>query len=211
MRGGDRAAIAAGTEKCSRIRSVSRGLSRIAVRAIHSWVHSRGQSRRGTAWRDSGVKKHIDIVSKDRAGEGAGPRNRIPGTEQERDSGTRQQAMKHGYLSSRSCIRRRFPVRIPGMRKPRLLISGALYHVTARANRKELVLQPSQIKVLFLEVLSKAKRRFKFTLDNFCIMGNHIHLLIRPQSECSLSRLMQWVLSVFARAYNRLHGLVGHV
>jgi len=97
------------------------------------------------------------------------------------------------------------------MRKTRYLIQGALYHVTARANRKELVLQPSQIKVLFLEVLSRARRRFKFTLDNFCIMGNHIHLLIRPGKECSLSRLMQWVLSVFARAYNRLHGLVGHV
>jgi putative transposase len=67
------------------------------------------------------------------------------------------------------------------------------------------------MKELFLEVLLRAKAKYAFRLENFCIMGNHIHLMVRPEGTTNLSRLMQWVLSVFAMAYNRIHGLVGHV
>jgi hypothetical protein len=35
--------------------------------------------------------------------------------------------------------------------------------------------------------------------------------MIRPEEKTNLSRLMQWIMSVFAMAYNRIHGLVGHV
>ncbi len=97
------------------------------------------------------------------------------------------------------------------MRKPRILEDGALYHVTARANRKEMILYTHEMKMLFLEVLRRAKAKYAFHLENFCIMGNHFHLLVRPEHGTNLSRLMQWVMSVFAMAYNRLHGLVGHV
>ncbi len=97
------------------------------------------------------------------------------------------------------------------MRKPRILQDGAIYHVTARANRKEMIFDSNEIKELFLEVLRRAKGKYSFKLENFCIMGNHFHLLIRPEGKTNLSRLMQWVMSVFAMAYNRVHGLVGHV
>lgn len=97
------------------------------------------------------------------------------------------------------------------MRKPRELKSGALYHVTARANRKEMILDSRGMKELFLNTLSRAKKRYKFRVENFCIMGNHIHLMIRPEAGESLSRILQWILSVFAMAYNRIHELTGHV
>lgn len=42
-------------------------------------------------------------------------------------------------------------------------------------------------------------------------MGNHFHLMVRPGRDTNLSRLMQWIMSVFAMAFNRIHGLVGHV
>lgn len=97
------------------------------------------------------------------------------------------------------------------MRKPRILRDGALYHVTFRANRKELILEPHHMKNLFVDVLRRAKGKYNFQLDNFCIMGNHVHLMLRPKGSTNLSRLMQWILSVFAMAYNRIHGLTGHV
>ena len=97
------------------------------------------------------------------------------------------------------------------MRKPRELRAGALYHVTARANRKEMIFDEKDKKDIFLAVIVRAKKRFRFRIENFCIMGNHIHLLIRPGPRESLSRIMQWILSVFAMAYNRSHGYTGHV
>lgn len=96
------------------------------------------------------------------------------------------------------------------MRKPRDLRDGALYHVTEGANRKEMILDNRGMKELFLNIL-RAEERFSFRIENFRIMGNHIHLMLRPGPGVSLSRIMQWILGVFAMAYNRMHGFTGHV
>lgn len=97
------------------------------------------------------------------------------------------------------------------MRQPRKLIPGAEYHVVARANRSEFIFNTEQIKELFLNVLRRAKKKYTFTVRNFCIMSNHVHLLIQPGPGESLSRIMQWILSVFASAFNRIFGQNGHV
>ena len=97
------------------------------------------------------------------------------------------------------------------MRKPRRLVRGARYHVFARANRKEMILDSAQMKVLFLSVVERAKMKYDFDVYNFCVMGNHFHLLVRPRNETSLSGLMQWIMSVFAMTWNRRHHLTGHV
>ncbi|HOX13581.1 MAG TPA: transposase [Spirochaetia bacterium] len=89
--------------------------------------------------------------------------------------------------------------------------TGALYHVTARANRQEMILDSRGMKELFMKTLSRAKKKYRFRVENFCVMGNHFHLIIRPEAGESLSRILQWILSVFAMAYNRIHGLWGHV
>lgn len=97
------------------------------------------------------------------------------------------------------------------MRKHRELLRGSCYHVSARINRKEMLLAPKPIKELFLVVLGEARKKYRFRVDNFCLMENHFHLMIQP-SECeSLSSIMQWILSVFAMRYNRMMGLTGHV
>ena len=102
------------------------------------------------------------------------------------------------------------PARIKRMRKSRVLQVGAWYHVTAQTHRKELTLNPSRAKVLFLGVVSRAKKRFSFSIDNFSVMGSHVHFIVKPADNANLSRIMQWILSVFAMDYNRSHGVIGH-
>lgn len=97
------------------------------------------------------------------------------------------------------------------MRKPREIREGARYHVTGRANRKEMILESDEIKILFLSVVKRAKGKYKFRIENFCVMGNHFHLVIIPGKGESLSAIMQWIMSVFAMAFNKIHGLTGHV
>jgi len=69
-----------------------------------------------------------------------------------------------------------------------------------------MLLQSDRMKDLFIEVISRAKKKYDFSLDNFVIMGNHFHFLIKPGKKESLSKIMQWILSVFAMAYNRITG-----
>ena len=96
------------------------------------------------------------------------------------------------------------------MRKPRLLQNGAKYHVSAKINRGEHIFEPDEIKNLFMDILKRSKKKYKFLLENFVIMNNHIHFIIKPEENESLSRIMQWILSVFAIYYNSIHKIKGH-
>ncbi len=97
------------------------------------------------------------------------------------------------------------------MRKPRQIVDGGRYHVVARANRGEFMLYADEMKELFVRTLERAKVRYRFRIEMFCIMNNHFHLVVHVERGESLSRLMQWILSVVAMRYNRLHGYKGHV
>jgi putative transposase len=96
------------------------------------------------------------------------------------------------------------------MRKPRFLIEGGRYHVIARTNHKEKLLQTPRIKELFISIIRRGKKRHAFSIESFCIMDTHVHFIIRPGKGESLSRIMQWILGVFAMAYNRYRGWTGH-
>ena len=97
------------------------------------------------------------------------------------------------------------------MRKNRILLEGAEYHVTARINRGEKIFLVQNDRDLFMDTLKKVKNKYNFTIKNFCIMGNHVHLLIKPGPGESLSKIMQWLLGVFAQLWNKKHGLTGHL
>lgn len=64
---------------------------------------------------------------------------------------------------------------------------------------------------MFLETVQRAKAKYSFRIINMCVMDNHFHLMIQPGRGESLSKIMQWILSVFARQFNRTYSLQGHV
>ena len=97
------------------------------------------------------------------------------------------------------------------MRRRRILLEGAEYHVTARINRGEKIFLTPEDRELFMKIFKRAKKKFSFSIKNFCVMGNHIHLLVKPGQKESLSKIMQWLLGVFAQTWNKKHGLSGHL
>lgn len=97
------------------------------------------------------------------------------------------------------------------MRKPRQVQLGAVYHISARINNKEMLLKSKDIKKLFQKVLCRAKKKYNFSVENFVIMGNHFHMLLRPRKGERLSCIMQWIMSVFAMSCNKRLRRTGHV
>lgn len=81
----------------------------------------------------------------------------------------------------------------------------------ARSNRQEFIFEQNSIKELFIHVLKKAKKKYRFKILDFCIMSNHVHLVIQPHPSEDISKIMQWILSMFAVLFNKLHGYKGHV
>ena len=97
------------------------------------------------------------------------------------------------------------------MRRKRKLQDYAEYHVSFRVNRGEMIFEEEASKELLLDIVTRAKRKYDFELKDFSIMDNHVHLIVKPDPKSSLSRIMQWILSVFARTWNKLHHTNGHL
>jgi putative transposase len=92
----------------------------------------------------------------------------------------------------------------------RLHAPGMLHHVMSRGNDKREMFIDDVDYARYLELLERSARRFSVHVDGYCLMRNHVHLLLRPTSH-PLSRLMQHVNSAYCGWFNRRHGRVGHV
>jgi putative transposase len=64
--------------------------------------------------------------------------------------------------------------------------------------------------VAFLKAVADLKKRKPFDLYGYCLMGNHIHLLLRPRAT-SISRVVQSLLVSHTQRYHRFHRTSGHV
>ena len=92
----------------------------------------------------------------------------------------------------------------------RLEFPGAVYHLTARGDRREDIFLDDTDRQTFLELLAKEIRQQRWRLYAYCLMGNHYHLLIETP-EGKLVAGMQRLNGVYTQAFNRRHGRVGHV
>lgn len=99
----------------------------------------------------------------------------------------------------------------PLMARPlRLHVPGMLYHITSRGNDRHAIFARDDDYERFLDVLAAALDRFRVRCPGYCLMPNHLHLLLRPAGQ-PVSRLMQQVNSIYAQWFNRTHGHSGHM
>jgi len=92
----------------------------------------------------------------------------------------------------------------------RIEFPGGVYHVTSRGDRREPIFGDDQDRACLIDILAQALDRFDGAMLAYCLMGNHYHLVLQTRRG-NLSRLMRHVNGVYAQAFNRRHGLVGHL
>lgn len=92
----------------------------------------------------------------------------------------------------------------------RIQFPGAIYHVTSRGDRRKAIFVDDADRRRFLELLADAMDRFDGAVMAYCLMGNHYHLVLQTRLA-NLSRLMRHVNAVYSQAFNRRHGVVGHM
>ena len=97
------------------------------------------------------------------------------------------------------------------MRKKRIHIENATYHVTSRTNNKTRIFETYLGRRIMLLVLEKAKEKYGFRVHNFCIMPNHVHLLLTPSRGTNISRIIQWIKTKSAKIWNGIHGSENHI
>src|SRR5204862_2360389 len=61
-----------------------------------------------------------------------------------------------------------------------------------------------------LRSLAQTQVRYPFALFGYALMGNHFHLLLRPEAGPSISRILQSLTVAHTWRYHRRHRSVGH-
>ena len=92
----------------------------------------------------------------------------------------------------------------------RIEFPDALYHVTARGDRREDIFEDDQDRQLFLSTLEQVITQFNWVCHAWCLMDNHYHLLIQTP-DGNLSKGMRQLNGVYTQASNRRHRRVGHL
>jgi len=95
-------------------------------------------------------------------------------------------------------------------RNPRQFSASGFYHVVCRGNGKQLIFEDDEDRSRFLGIYASALSEADMSSIAWCLMGNHIHLLVRDDT-LTLSSMMQKVLCGYAKRYNSRTKHVGHL
>ena len=95
-------------------------------------------------------------------------------------------------------------------RAQRVQVAGAVCHVTTRGNNRERIFAAPPDYVSFLTELQRVVERYRWICHAYCLMGNHVHLMIETV-EVTLAAGMQQLQSKYARRHNRRYGRTGHL
>ena len=92
----------------------------------------------------------------------------------------------------------------------RIEFPDALYHVTARGDRRENIFEDDEDRQIFLSILEQVVTKFNWICHAWCLMDNHYHLMIQTP-DGNLSKGMRQLNDVYTQASNRRHWRVGHL
>ena len=92
----------------------------------------------------------------------------------------------------------------------RKLSETGFYHVIIRGVNKETIFLDDNDRKMFLRLLRKYKAELECNVYAYCLMSNHVHLLIEDQ-QLNIGELMKNITCVYAGEFNKKHKRVGHL
>ncbi len=96
-------------------------------------------------------------------------------------------------------------------RPPRIVIPGLPHHVTQRGNYRQTTFFCPEDYKLYLDLLEDYSRAGGITVQAYCLMPNHVHLIVTPVHAEALARTMRRLHSDYARLIHTKLRRVGHL
>ena len=96
---------------------------------------------------------------------------------------------------------------------PRAVRKGSktgVYHIILRGINKQCIFQDDEDRNIFLNRLQRYKSESDFELYAYCLMSNHVHLLIMERSE-SVSSLIKKIGVSYVYWFNKKYERIGHL
>ena len=88
-------------------------------------------------------------------------------------------------------------------RTSRAVAVGYPHHVTQRGNNRQTVFFDDQDHITYLNSLKQYAAKFRLDIWAYCLMPNHFHLLVVPQTEDALACGVGLANQVYTRYVNR--------
>jgi putative transposase len=93
----------------------------------------------------------------------------------------------------------------------RIVISGYPHHVIQRGNRRQKVFFSEQDKKTYINLLHKESVRCGIEIWAYCLMDNHVHLILVPGREDSLAHGIGETHRKYTRMINMREGWSGYL
>lgn len=95
-------------------------------------------------------------------------------------------------------------------RTARVISSTGIYHIILRSVNQQIIFEEESDYLKFLYILSDCKEKYDFDIYAYCLMSNHIHLILNDHNN-KLSSIFQSLGTRFARWYNQKYQRFGHL
>lgn len=97
------------------------------------------------------------------------------------------------------------------VRHGRIILDNVYYHVISRGNQKQNIFLEHGDFEKYLGLLKHYKRKYKFRLYAWCLMPNHVHLILDVNNPGDLAKIMQGLKLAYAKWFNKKYKKVGHL
>jgi len=96
-------------------------------------------------------------------------------------------------------------------RLARIVVPGSPHHVTQRGNRRERVFFGDDDYGLYRDLLAQACQKFGVAVWAYCLMPNHVHLILTPPDAFGLALAMARTHRLYAGFVNARARQTGHL
>ncbi len=93
----------------------------------------------------------------------------------------------------------------------RIVGIGYPHHIIQRGNNRQNIFFDQEDKRLYLGWLKKYSLECSCTIHAYCLMNNHVHLLVVPQYNYSLAKTMQKLSLTFTQYINKKYKRTGRL
>lgn len=87
---------------------------------------------------------------------------------------------------------------------------NSTYHIIQRGNERKRIFLCDGDKYRFLNTLERMKKKYNFELQAYCLMDNHVHLLINDNGN-DISKVIKSINISYASYFNKAYNRVGHL
>ena len=96
-------------------------------------------------------------------------------------------------------------------RLPRVVMPGVPHHVTQRGNARQIVFSEDTDRATYCQLLRHYSELYHLALLGYCLMSNHVHLIVVPHVPNALSDTLKHTHGRYAAYWNSRRASSGHL